>query len=413
MAGTLVTAMVALAQIAAKPPASHVGACDAACLERLAALGKLWAAAHYFHPWLAWREVDWDAALVTAIAAVEAARDASEYARAVQRMLDALDDPVTRVIRPWPVPAPPPEPLARLTHDQILIVTLNPATLKDSGPPAVPLAPALVHWRKARGVVFDLRGQHEWQDRNPALVGVLFQAGGFNQLLQFACLRAPAQRSRMYSGLPPTAPGGSIFFHPAHYVRDGGVIQPRSEARPKPVVFLVDESSLLPPIAPALQSAGYARIVAEGRASDAGLVERRKIELPGGLAVSLRTSELLYEDGSTGLAPDLCLPAEARDSALAAALDLVRNPAPAAPPQRTRPPLVTAPQAEKTYSESEYPREELRLLAAFKLWAAVRYFFAYRDLMEQDWDEALLHSLPEFLQARNALEYAQAIARMV
>jgi C-terminal processing protease CtpA/Prc len=411
MARALVLVIVVLARILAAAPSQT--ACDAACCERLAGLGRVWAAAHYFHPWLAWREVDWDAALVAAIPAVKAARDPDEYARAVQHMLDALDDPATRVIRRSPATVPPPAPLARLTDDRILIITLNPATYRDTGSPSVTLAPALAEWRKARGVVFDLRFQQQWQDRNPAIVGMLFQTAGVNQLLQFAPMRAPAQRSRMYSGLPPTAPGGSLFFHHAHYVRDGGVIQQRASARPKPVVFLVDESSLLPPIAPALQAAGRARIVAQGRASDAGLVERRRIELPAGVEVLLRTSELLYEDGTTGLAPDRSVPAEATEAALEAALDLARNPSALPPPVRMRLPLVTAPHAEKPYNDSDYPREELRLLGAFRLWAAVRYFFAYRDLIEEDWDAVLLRSLPQFLEARDALEYAQAIARMV
>ena len=412
MARALILVGAVLAQTLAAPP-SQTDACDAACCDRLAGLGRVWAAARYFHPWLAWREVDWDAALVAAIPGVKAARDPDEYARAIQRMLDALDDPATRVVHGSPAVVPTRAAPARLTDDQILIVTLNPATLRDPGSPSVALAPALAQWPKARGVVFDLRFQREWQDRNPAIVGMLFQVTGLNQLLQFAPMRAPAQRSRMYSGLPPTAPGGSLFFHHAHYVRDGGVIQQRANARPKPVVFLVDESSLLPPIAPALQAAGHARIVAQGRAGDAGLVERRRIELPGGVQVLLRTSELLYEDGTTGLAPDRFVPANAAEAAMEAALDLARNPASLRPPERTRLPLVAAPYTARTYNDSEYPREELRLLAAFRLWAAVHYFFAYRDLMEENWDAVLLRSLPEFLAARDALEYAQAVARMV
>lgn len=407
------TRTIVLALLTASPPAGALSACDSACIERLAGVGRVWAAVHYFHPWLAWREVDWNAALAAAIPAVKAARDPDEYARAVQRMLDALDDPATRVIHRSPAPVPPHTPLARLTEDQILIVTLNPATYRDAGSPSVALAPALAQWRKARGVVFDLRFQREWQDRNPAIIGMLFQAAGLNQLLQFAPMRAPAQRSRMYSGLPPTAPGGSLFFHHAHYLRDGGVIPQRANARPKPIVFLADESSLLPPIAPALQAAGHARIVAQGRAGDAGLVERLRIELPAGLEVLLRTTELLYEDGTTGLAPDHSVPADDAESALAAALELARKPASLPAPVRMRLPLVTAPLGAKSYNDSEYPREEFRVLAAFELWAAVRYFFAYRDLMEEDWDGMLLRSLPQFLEARDALEYAQAVARMV
>ncbi len=47
--------------------------------ERLAALGRLWGAVKFFHPFLAYKEIDWDAALVKAIPSVKAARTPSEY----------------------------------------------------------------------------------------------------------------------------------------------------------------------------------------------------------------------------------------------------------------------------------------------------------------------------------------------
>src|SRR5215207_1796933 len=73
-----------------------LGAGEAERVERLAALGKVWAAAKFFHPYLAYRDIDWDAAAVAAIPKAGAARDAGEYAAAVQTMLDALGDPATR-----------------------------------------------------------------------------------------------------------------------------------------------------------------------------------------------------------------------------------------------------------------------------------------------------------------------------
>jgi hypothetical protein len=69
-------------------------------IERLVSLGKLWGAVKYFHPYLAYRDdIDWDAALVSAIPQVNAANNAGEYAAAVQSMLRALGDPATRVLR--------------------------------------------------------------------------------------------------------------------------------------------------------------------------------------------------------------------------------------------------------------------------------------------------------------------------
>ncbi len=413
MGTSLLTIAWALALIGSLPPRNAMDcARHAPCIERLAGLGRLWAAAKYFHPWLAWRNIDWDAALLAAVPRVIEARDAREYAVAVQRMLDALGDPATRVLDVTQIRPASVAPLARMTADNVLVITVNPRTLPEGREAASGPTSFIPQWLQAEAVVFDLRGHDLWQLRAPAIVGMFFQGSGLNQLLQFAPLRAPAHRSRIYSGLPPSAPGGSIFYHAAWYVRDGTVLEPRPSSRSKPIVFLVDDSSLLPPIAAALQAAGHAWIVAQGSVSEGGLVERHRLTLADGVQVLLRTSELLYEDGSTGLVPDLTLPKQASEEALQAALELARRPAHAGRPEREKPPPWSAPRPESAYAQPEYPSLAVRLLAGFRLWAAVRYFFAYRRLMTRDWDAVLVEAIPRLLQAADAREYALAIAEM-
>jgi len=303
--------------------------------------------------------------------------------------------------------------LTRKVADGLLVLTLNPATLGDQDQAAARLRQVIPEVRRARGVVFDLRRHGPWLERDPAVLPLAFQASGLNQVLQFARLEAPGQRSRIYSGLPAGAPGGSAFYHHACYVRAGTVLEPHAGAEAKPVVFLVDESSLLPPIAAALLAAGRARLVAQGGLSDASLVDTSRIELPGGLRVSIRVSELVYADGSTGLAPELTLPGEGSQQALESAIELAREPAKAPPRQRLKLPACAAPPADRAYADAPYPSRELRLLAAFRIWAAVRYFFAYRDLMEHDWERALDEALASLIEAADARAYALALARMI
>jgi C-terminal processing protease CtpA/Prc len=72
-------------------------------------------------------------------------------------------------------------------------------------------------------------------------------------------------------------------------------------------------------------------------------------------------------------------------------------------------PAVPSPPAAHSYTEP-YPSTELRILAAFKISGVIRYFFAYRDLMDEDWDALLPQFLPRFIAAKDALEYNLAIA---
>lgn len=57
--------------------------------------------------------------------------------------------------------------------------------------------------------------------------------------------------------------------------------------------------------------------------------------------------------------------------------------------------------------------EESRLLGAFRLWGAVRYFFAYKDLIDEDWDAVFAGYLPKFIAAHEERDYHLAIAELV
>jgi C-terminal processing protease CtpA/Prc len=384
--------------------------------ERLAALGKLWARVKYFHPYLAYKPVDWDGALVEALPKAAAASTSGEYAAAVDSMLARLGDPATRVVRPAAITGAAPggkDALHRIGRDGILEITVNPETLTDSRLDADRLRQAASEIARAKAVIFDLRRQQAWAGQAANSVGLAFVAGGFNSQLALARLRVPGQRSRMHAGLASPFEGGSVFFYSAFQVKDGAVIEPANGAREKPVVFLADETSVLPPIAPVLQAAGKASIVAQGGVSDASLVEAQLIRLPLGVAASLRLTELVYEDGTTGLEPNLLLPPGSDEQALAAARRLALNPGQRRAAQRPRLPVYGIPRREEAYPSPEYPRWEHRLMAAFRIWAAFEHFFAYRDLMNQDWDAVLVNSLAKLEQASDARDYALALAEMV
>ena len=71
---------------------------DSTRTERLVRLGKLWATVKYFHPFLAYRNVDWDDAVLEAIPTVMAASTKPQYETALRSLLETLDDPATRVV---------------------------------------------------------------------------------------------------------------------------------------------------------------------------------------------------------------------------------------------------------------------------------------------------------------------------
>ncbi len=79
---------------------------------------------------------------------------------------------------------------------------------------------------------------------------------------------------------------------------------------------------------------------------------------------------------------------------------------------RVNPDLPPGRLAPANYADA-YPSTELRLLAAVKLWGAIHYFFAYKDLMDEDWDDLLPTYLPKFIEARDAVDYNLVMADLL
>ena len=69
--------------------------------------------------------------------------------------------------------------------------------------------------------------------------------------------------------------------------------------------------------------------------------------------------------------------------------------------------------ARPPYTEPSYPSVEYRILAAYQVWGVIHYFFAYKDLMDEDWDKIFADYLPRFIAAKDAREYHLTVAEMI
>jgi C-terminal processing protease CtpA/Prc len=71
------------------------------------------------------------------------------------------------------------------------------------------------------------------------------------------------------------------------------------------------------------------------------------------------------------------------------------------------------PLRDNAYDDLQYPPAEYRVLAAFRVWAVINYFFPYKEFMGEDWNEALRQFIPRMEGAKDALDYNLAVAEMV
>jgi hypothetical protein len=66
---------------------------------------------------------------------------------------------------------------------------------------------------------------------------------------------------------------------------------------------------------------------------------------------------------------------------------------------------------EQPYSTS-FPDKNLRLLALYRYWNIIQYFFPYKYLTDKNWDEVLREYIPKFINAKTALEYQLTLLQL-
>jgi C-terminal processing protease CtpA/Prc len=385
---------------------------DSVRVARLASLGRVWGAVKYFHPALVSRPVDWDSALVAAIPRVRAANSRAEFAAAVDRMLVALGDPLTRVV-PWTA-AEARLASSKKTHldwwpDSTLVVTIGDAADFASTMQAFQRGQADIG--RARQIVFDLRTGGEAGELGT--LSYVLANSGINNLLVSRPISAPGFRTRMYSGFPTQAGGTSGGYWAGFNIVAGDVFEPRPNNPERRIVFVADTGSDVPSIALALQQAGSGTIVVEGTSRELPqLGNRWYMRLADSVGVSIRVGELVAEDGMPGVSADTAVGAIAGiDAALDLALQLVHRPA--QPRQRAAMAAPYTPPPERAYAEMRNPSLEYRLLGAFRYWNAINYFYPYKSLMGEDWNAVLAWAIPKFENARDSLQYAMATSELV
>lgn len=426
-------------------------------IERLARVVRLWGTVRFHHPYLAYKDIDWDEALVAAAPRVLTAKSREEYASVVRTLLGAMGDPVTHLVdarhdgadgqgaAPPAAPAAPATPAApgapaapaptwpqlRWVQEGLAVVDLGPSTgwsayveMREQGHR---LGPQI---GKAKGLIFDLRQPDAADVASFALLEPL--AG----LLASRRTHPPAQRTVRHAGYHTQGPEGtsggySSFFETA-FADD---VAPLPGASPKRVVFVVNGDTSLPPLALALQRSGDGFIVFEGSKggwSEESVVQQVRVDLGEGLSAAVRLSELVPEPGWSGLHADLEVPPAApaprpedgaaaatrnQDPALAAAIGLAAGSAPPAGTARVGGPrLEPLPQGvwrpDQAYEAMTAPDLGHRVLAVARIWNVIHYFYAYLELIG-DWDAVLPEFLLRMESAAGARPYALAVAEMM
>jgi len=398
---------------------------ESARIDRLIGLAKLWAAVKFFHPYLAYRDnIDWDAALIKAIPKVDAAHAPAEYSAAIESMLNELGDPATHVLTA-PLPATAVnssssaqrQPTFRRNPDGVLVVAMtNYSDFQDFYGTAEKLEALKKELPTAAAVVFDLRPARPPSEQEQGMASYAISGSGFGGAVSTVSLDMPGERRRMHIGYAPQDGTTSGDYSSGFYLQGRQPIKPESGAKDIPVVYLIGPNADLPDMALGLQASGRAAVVVEGTFNEEVAVSTQIVELPDGVRARIRLGELVYGDGTSGFAPNLAVPASGvkgdQNPAFQAAIQLAKT-GKFSPPSRATLPERAAALRDNTYGDMQYPPTEYRVLAAFRVWGVINYFFPYRELMGEDWNETLRQFIPRMERARDALDYNLALAEMI
>jgi len=68
---------------------------------------------------------------------------------------------------------------------------------------------------------------------------------------------------------------------------------------------------------------------------------------------------------------------------------------------------------ESKYAVMKYPDAGFRLLSLYRYWNMIHYYFPYKDVMDKDWNTVLEEYIPQFIAAKNELEYEVAALQII
>jgi C-terminal processing protease CtpA/Prc len=387
---------------------------DSLQIERIAKTCQLWGHLKYFHPYTNQNSIDWEKAFTTNIGEIVYARNQSEYETAVQKMLNELHDPATTVID-MPIISESKDtiksPQISFLEDSILLVSIhNYRSLEDFNYCTEQFMTLCSKIPLSSGVIFDLRNNAVLISELNGWLNYYFPV--FEQYLSNQTLTIPGLRTRFHDGFQPEYGSTSGGYSSGTYILGEKKIAPAKGAVNQRIIFIVNKDSEIPKCALALQKTGQGIILSTDSLSDGSFISTFDFDLDSNVQVKLRLDELAIDYRLTA---DYLLPVGIQESEIMEIArqylkgNLKSGQKVIAGTIRSEPKIFNS---ESSIKSAYYPDFEHRLLAIAKIWTIIDYFFAYKELMDDDWNKVLKEFIPRFALASDSLEYNLVVAEM-
>lgn len=401
---------------------------DSRQVQRLADLCKVWGAIKFFHPYLAYKDINWDDALIKAIPRVESASSAGEYKAAVEFMLSFLNDSATAAYQessdrngedPSDKPKAeaqqgPAQPYVKWLDGNVAVIVATDYDQIAAPEKQAAVRNAMAEAAKANSVIFDIRNKSKSGGADFWFLSAFQQA--FPTLLDHP-LKLSSSRHRMHSGYATQSGQSSGGYFSGFVNQDGAVVQPQGKpGSQKPMVFLINSrTAAITDFLGGLQAAHSATVIQEGTGELSGGADTL-MKMSDGVNVAIRTSEILNPDGSVGFHPDVVIPESGKsgsDDAMTQAIAVANGKTIDHTAAATPAPAFAAEKKDDPYPDMAYPSEPYRLLGLFRFWNVINYFYPYKHLFKSPWEDVLNEFIPKFQADQDAQGYALTVAEMV
>src|SRR4030095_11384214 len=223
-------------------------------------------------------------------------------------------------------------------------------------------------------------------------------------------------RYRAHNGYVPQRGISSGGYTSAFVTQAPGTVTGMASVK-KPLALIIDEKTPdLVSLLSGLQASG-ARIIQVGKSGRDASAQTHQMMLGDGVKVRIRMAEFVRPNGGSSFQPDVQIPGDSAgdERVISAAFATLNNSGSEQTATTTSPLLAQVLETSKDapYPKMSFPAEEYRLLALFRFWNVINYFFPYKHLTDKPWETVLTDFIPRFLENKNQLDYEMTVAEMV
>jgi hypothetical protein len=370
-------------------------------LNRLVDAGKVYGYIKYFHPWLQYKDINWDSAFASNVPAIVNAKSSGEYKLVLQKLFSSLNDGLTTVANlNGSAKSYSPQQLVHYVKDSILYVQMNDLTVTSEED----LGKALGTLDKVKAAIIDLRSPANSRFYNMLGHGTVVD---WNTSFFTGIYAMPSVRTVSYAGFPGEWGNGynnAVFKESIIWSNSGNA------KKDVPLVFIVGKEDDIPLMAINLQGKGKAKII-QRQGQELSLGSSLYFYISDSVLIQMRTGEAISPKGSlVTLKPNATFQDDDNeDVVFSKAKDLLTTKEPKDSEQDFHHPMPQILQSDYS-NTSGFPSMGYRALAAAKMYTVIQHFYASKNGMSANWENAYRKAMSDFIAAKDSLQYWKAVA---